>query len=610
MHKFYCKNDVFMVKFHHVVLSGVKSKLKTKEKKIDMSKEKAAKKQKEGVSFFSSISFKVMLLVVVAVLVTVVASLAISIPRVESTITTLVSEYMVDSAKIAGEGLDAEIEHASAEEILAYDSLQENLGDIDIAGMKSSYAYLVGADGMMMYHPTADKVGSPVENDAVKSLLAQLSAGQHPQPDLIEYTFKGAQKYAAYYIARDESYILIVTADKAEAFEDMNAMIKVMVIAGIIIFIICTVIAYVASAIVIKPIKQISDIVNKLSNLDFTENEETEALLKKKDETGMMAHAVRKLQLALIEVVKTMRSHSSDLFEAAGTMSNSATETNTTVEQVERAVSEIAEGATSQASETQSATENIILMGNMIEETNVEVENLRANARIMRDSAGVALGVLKELGAVNQKTKSAIQIISEQTTQTNESVSEIKKATDIITDIAEETNLLSLNASIEAARAGEQGRGFAVVAAQIQKLAEQSNESARQIEDIINLLISDSEKTVETMKEVNEVIEKQDADVAQTEKAFNEVQDGITKSIEGIRTIAAKTTELDEARVKVVDVVQNLTAIAEENAASTQETSASVTEVSAIMSSIADNAGHLNGLADDLESSVKQFVID
>lgn len=291
-------------------------------------------------------------------------------------------------------------------------------------------------------------------------------------------------------------------------------------------------------------------------------------------------------------------------------MSNSATETNTTVEQVERAVSEIAEGATSQASETQSATENIILMGNMIEETNVEVENLRANARIMRDSAGVALGVLKELGAVNQKTKSAIQIISEQTTQTNESVSEIKKATDIITDIAEETNLLSLNASIEAARAGEQGRGFAVVAAQIQKLAEQSNESARQIEDIINLLISDSEKTVETMKEVNEVIEKQDADVAQTEKAFNEVQDGITKSIEGIRTIAAKTTELDEARVKVVDVVQNLTAIAEENAASTQETSASVTEVSAIMSSIADNAGHLNGLADDLESSVKQFVID
>lgn len=246
----------------------------------------------------------------------------------------------------------------------------------------------------------------------------------------------------------------------------------------------------------------------------------------------------------------------------------------------------------------------------MIEETNNEVEKLRNNARSMRDSGDKALNILAELNNINQKTKEAIQTIYEQTNMTNESALKIKEATDIITDIAEETNLLSLNASIEAARAGEQGRGFAVVASQIQKLAEQSNDSARQIADIINLLITDSEKTVETMEDVKAVIEQQNEHVINTGKAFMEVKTGIDSSVESVREITAKTKQLDDARVKVVDVVQNLTAIAEENAASTEETSASASEVGAIMGTISDNAQQLNTIADELKNSIKQFITD
>ncbi len=220
------------------------------------------------------------------------------------------------------------------------------------------------------------------------------------------------------------------------------------------------------------------------------------------------------------------------------------------------------------------------------------------------------MDILSSLSSVNQRTKEAIQVVYDQTNTTNESALKIKEATDIISEIAEETNLLSLNASIEAARAGEQGRGFAVVATQIQKLAEQSNESARQIDDIIHSLIKDSEESVETMKEVRNIIGQQNENVIHTEHAFNNVKEGIDQSIESIEMIASKTQELDEARVRVVDVVQNLNAIAQENAASTEETSASAAEAGTTVESIADNARHLNEIAKQLEENVQKFIME
>ena len=127
---------------------------------------------------------------------------------------------------------------------------------------------------------------------------------------------------------------------------------------------------------------------------------------------------------------------------------------------------------------------------------------------------------------------------------------------------------------------------------------------------IIDELISDSAKSVETMEEVKEVIEKQDEYVSNTEASFRDVNDGIAKSIDGIRTIAAKTQDLDGARVKVVDVVQNLTAIAEENAASTEETSASAAEVGNTIGTVAQEAKHLNVIANDLDENIKVFIMD
>lgn len=571
-------------------------------------KEKTSKKQ---LAFWNSLKTRIVFLVIVAIAATVITMLLISVPSIRSNVTKITQNYMNDMALTAGDSIEREIEFIGAEQTLVPEELKEIVGDISISGMSSSYAYVVSADGTMMYHPTVDKIGQPVENDAVKQLLKEIGSGNRPQTHVIQYLFKGVTKYASFYVGQNLDYIIVITADEDEALASLNSMLLNCIIGGILVLIIWGIIDFIFAMRIVKPIQKTTDMVSKLADLDFTDKDGMqEKINKRKDETGIMGRAIGVLRDELTDALKEITNQSMRLRDASGAMNNSASETSQAVEQVELAISEIAQGATSQAQETQSATENVIIMGSMIEETNAEVESLRDNARVMRSAGEKAMGILAELNKINQKTKEAIEEIYEQTNTTNVSALKIKEATDMITDIAEETNLLSLNASIEAARAGEQGRGFAVVAAQIQKLSEQSNESARQIAEIINLLITDSERTVETMEEVKEVISKQNEYVTSTESAFKDVKVGIDKSIESVRVISGKTRELNESRIKVVDIVQDLTAIAEENAASTQETSASAAEVGAIMGNISENAKHLNQIADELNSNIEHFIIE
>lgn len=569
------------------------------------------KEQKNKVSFFHSIKIKILMLVFGTVFSSVVICIATAVPLARNSVKNLTENYMEDLAYIAGESLERGMLAQGYDAVMTAETLEKYLGGIKVKGMTSSYAYLVSSDSVMMYHPTPDKIGQPVENAAVKQLVQEISRGNRPETDVIIYDFKGVTKYASFYIDKNMSFILVVTADESEILKAVTSLTINSGIGGLIVLFLCNIVGFIVALKLVKPIERTTQAASRLSELDFTQMEAEKSILHRdrKDETGVMNRAISVLQQELAHVAGNINNQCSRLYEAAGSMTQSVDETLTTVEQVEKAVNEIAEGATSQAQETQTATEQIIVMGNMIEKTETEVEELRANARKMRSAGEQATEIITALSEVNRQTKDAIVVIAKQTDVTNESAMKIKTAVDIITDIAEETNLLSLNASIEAARAGEQGRGFAVVAGQIQKLAEQSNESAQQIAGIIELLIQETQRSVQTMADVKTVIDKQDENVNQTEKAFGDVKDGITQSIEGIRAIAGRVKELDEARVKVVDVVQNLTAIAEENAASAEETSASATEMSAIMESIDSNARNLNEVADLLHDTISRFKI-
>lgn len=573
-----------------------------------MTEEKKGKNTRNGTTnAIQSVKTKTIAMLVFAMAVMATLLSFVFIKSMKAHLMELNKNYLYDITQAYGKEIQEQINQKGYEATVEYDNLDAALGGVGLEGVSSSYAYLVSADGTMMYHPTFEKVGAPVENAVVTGVVAELQAGNIPKPEVVEYVFKGADKYAAYSITDGGECILVISADEKDILADITAVTRVGIICAVLLVILFSVIGYIIVHIIIQPIIQVTQIVGRLANMDFSEIKGEEKLTARKDETGMMSRAVAELRHQLAKVVIDLKDQSQQLFQASDSLNVNASETATTVEQVEKAVSEISDGASSQADETQKATENVILMGSMVEETTKEVEVLIDNANAMKKSSEEASATLSELEKINAQARAAIDVIYEQTNTTNESALKIREATTLITSIAEETNLLSLNASIEAARAGEQGRGFAVVASQIQKLAEQSNDSACQIENIIDSLIADSQKAVATMGEVKEIMNSQNENVKRTDAVFTQVKEGIASSIEGVNKIADKTRQLDNARVNVVDVVQNLTAIAEENAASTEETSASVTEVSSIINNISDNASQLKNVADELESNMNIF---
>lgn len=420
------------------------------------------------------------------------------------------------------------------------------------------------------------------------------------------------QKYFGYYIPLYEgdeiTGMVFAGMPQADAKSQIRRIISSLVGIIVVMGIICMILLVLEINNLVQALHKGSVALDEVAegrlNVELDEK-----VIQRQDEIGHITRAIARLKEQQTMIIQTMKDQSNALNTASEYLNEKTTETANTVSQVEKAVEEVAEGAANQAEETQAATENVIYMGDMVEETAKEVETMHVNTQIMQNLGREAFEILHELRDINGQAKESIQVIYEQTNMTNESVQKIREATGLITAIAAETNLLSLNASIEAARAGEQGRGFAVVAAQIQQLAEQTNASARQIEEIISYLINDSDKAVSTMNVVKDIMDRQNNNVMQMDEQFQKVIMGIEESLESMDRISEKTQNLDNARVNVIDTVQSLTAIAEENAASTEETFASMIEISSIIEDISTEADELKQIAEEIDKSMEIFEV-
>ena len=355
-------------------------------------------------------------------------------------------------------------------------------------------------------------------------------------------------------------------------------------------------------------IKKSISIMGKVAEGDLTVWVD-DKMLKRKDEIGDLSRVTVKLKDTLKGILKGISQNSESLLEASRALGNAADTTNGTMNEVQNAVSQVVANSTEQSKNSESTSENMRIMGEHITETSTEVDTLNQNAASMQKSSKKTADTLAQLCHINEEVERIIGEVKEQTDRTNASIQKINAAMEFITSIAEETNLLSLNASIEAARAGESGRGFAVVADQIKKLAEQSNQSGHEIEETTKALMEDSAQEMEIMQRMQEIIIEQSGSMQETRANVSEVLKEIEDSMQSILQIRESTGRLAESRGEVMEAVEQLSQIAHDNVDSTQQTYTETQEVLDTFKQVYDSAGQLKKIADELAESMQYFKI-
>lgn len=563
--------------------------------------------KKTDVKLIHSMRFRLLCLFVGGILLSYIILIGISIMENQKNTRQIVQSYMIAEARSNGHILDTVLSSMGDSALESADTLSQILSGVKLDGFDSSYAYLVSADGIMLYHPTAEKIGQPVENAVVTQLIADLGQGKIADPDCVGYEFKGVIKYASYYINPDGKYILVISADESDAFAAILRTTNIMNVALIVEVILFAILGFIMINRLVKPLHVLTEVVNKVAGLDFTRNEDEDQLAHRKDEIGLIGRAIHNLHGQLRDIIVSIRDQGEKLSQSNTQFVQGFSEIVQTVDNVNVAVEEIAMGSTSQAQETTSASENMVDMGNAIESNSTSVDALEESIDRMNSLAQQSEEMLDDLADINNKTAETIDVVTEQTNRTNQSAEKINEAVVAIQDIASQTNLLSLNASIEAARAGESGRGFAVVAEQIRKLSEDSANSATEIEAIVRELIENSEDSVVKMQDLKDGSAVQAEKLDSTKESFEGLKQEIEAVSNASKEIFTQTSSINKLKDGVSGVIEQLAAIAQENAASTQETSASMFTLTENIDKCKDETEVLAGLSNQLNEQTRKF---
>lgn len=550
-----------------------------------------------------SLATKIIMVVCAAVIVSNVFSIMFVLRGAQSQIRSSVKTTMMDMA----ESSDMLVENAMStlnQDQLTYDAYAFLLKDVKIKNVDSSYVYLVNEDGTMLYHPTEEKVGQPVENVVVTGLVKQLQNGEHPGNAVVDYDFHGTAKYAAYCIMSNND-IVVVSADESDVLSGLHQVSATAfgVLVGSVL--VMCVIAYIVGKRMAKPLVKLGNVVEQMAEGNL--NASFDGVKDSNDEIGLIKVRMQHMATMLSDIVEKIREASDHMTASSWELNETSEQTLSANGEISRAVQDVAEGSTNMATSIMDINDNLGTMSSETQVIDSSVHEIKKQAAIVQESSQMMSDKMRNMRESSVRMDEGIATISERIRKVNEVVDKVREIVSVIEEISGQTNLLSLNASIEAARAGDAGRGFAVVAEEIRVLSDNTSEQLENIKQIISELISECSECVKASENIVEdnAAQKEEISYVLTEFGTLDEQIGLTADkAEEIKKLVETMVELNG---NITQSSGGLTDVSSANAAATEEMTANIEELNAMMHGVADMAGQMHDQSEKLNNALKYF---
>lgn len=546
---------------------------------------------------------KIIVMVILAVIVSNVICMVFILESSKKQITDSTKHTMVDVINTTSKIVENEISNADTED-LDYDEYAKSLSDVKLEGMDSSYVYVVKNDGTMLYHPTKEKVGQPVENAVIKGVVQQLQDGKKPGTTVVEYDFNGTTKYSAYTILNNEN-ILVLTADESEALAGITTVTGVAVGIIAIVVLIAIIISFIMGRRLMRPLVKVSTIIEDVANgnieADFSVVKESN------DEIGLIIEKMKELTQSLGSIVGKIRTSSDTMSSNSYELNDTSSQTLAANNEISKAVEDVAEGSTGMAASISKINENLLEMSNETKDINASVDEIKNQTVAVQDSSKIMNDKIKSMQDSSHKMDEGISAISKRIETVNTTVDKVSNIVSVIEEISSETNLLSLNASIEAARAGDAGKGFAVVAQEIRVLSDNTNTELENIKQIISSLVEECRYCVQASGTIVEDNAKQKEEIKAVLDEFGSLDEQIQKTAEKADEIEELVTAMIELNDDITKSSNSLTDVSAANAAATEEMNANIEELNAMMNGVSEMAEHMNNESDGLKEALSFF---
>lgn len=546
---------------------------------------------------------KIIVMVILAVIVSNVICMVFILESSKKQITDSTKHTMVDVINTTSKIVENEISNADTED-LDYDEYAKSLSDVKLEGMDSSYVYVVKNDGTMLYHPTKEKVGQPVENAVIKGVVQQLQDGKKPGTTVVEYDFNGTTKYSAYTILNNEN-ILVLTADESEALAGITTVTGVAVGIIAIVVLIAIIISFIMGRRLMRPLVKVSTIIEDVANGNI--EADLSVVKESNDEIGLIIEKMKELTQSLGSIVGKIRNSSDTMSSNSYELNDTSSQTLAANNEISKAVEDVAEGSTGMAASISKINENLLEMSNETKDINASVDEIKNQTVAVQDSSKIMNDKIKSMQDSSHKMDEGISAISKRIETVNTTVDKVSNIVSVIEEISSETNLLSLNASIEAARAGDAGKGFAVVAQEIRVLSDNTNTELENIKQIISSLVEECRYCVQASGTIVEDNAKQKEEIKAVLDEFGSLDEQIQKTAEKADEIEELVTAMIELNDDITKSSNSLTDVSAANAAATEEMNANIEELNAMMHGVSEMAGHMNDESDGLKEALSFF---